>query len=314
MQNRILITIAVIIFAAVLLAKSFFYVVNEREQAIVTKFGEFQRASTSAGLHFKVPFIEDVKFFDKRILEWDGNPTQVPTLEKRYIWVDAFARWRIEDPLKFYQSLGNETLAHGKLDDVINSAVRNKISNQELIETVRNSNREMMMKIDIEGERSEELTTVELGRSKLQKRIIDEVRETTAKFGIEIIDIRIKRLNYVEQVRTRVYERMIEERLRVAAKYRSEGEGEMMRIQGERENDEKRILSEAYRTSEEIKGQADAKAIKIYADAYSNDPEFYSFLKTLDSYKENLGSKSTVILSTESEYFKYLNPEIMLSK
>ncbi|AQQ69982.1 Modulator of FtsH protease HflC [Limihaloglobus sulfuriphilus] len=314
MQNKLLITIAVIIFAAALLAKSFFYVVNEREQAVVTKFGEFKRAATTAGLHFKVPIIEDIRFFDKRILEWDGNPTQVPTLEKRYIWVDAFARWRIEDPLMFYQTLGNETLAHGKLDDVINSAVRNKISNQKLIETVRNTNREMLMKIDIEGERSQELTAVELGRAKLQQRIIEEASTSATKFGIEIVDIRIKRLNYVEQVRTRVYDRMIEERLRVAEKYRSEGEGEMMRIQGERENDEKRILSEAYRTSQEIKGKADAEAINIYADAYSNDPEFYSFLKTLDSYKENLGAKSTVILSTESEYFKYLNPEIMMSE
>ena len=306
MQNKLLIFIALVIFFTLLIFSSFMYVLPEWEQAVITQFGEFKRVEKDAGLKFKLPVVETVNRFEKRILEWDGKPTQVPTLEKRYIWVDAFARWKIEDPLKYFQTLRTETSAHGKLDDIINSAVRNQISNNKLIESVRDTNREMLMKVDIQGERGTELGRVSKGRSVIEKQVFDEASVAVKEYGIELVDIRIKRINYTEQVREKVYERMIEERLRVAAKYRSEGEGEMMRVRGERENEEKRILSEAYRDSQQIKGKADAEAIKIYADAYSKDPDFFAFARTLDSYEKNLSKSSVLILSTNSEYLKYL--------
>lgn len=306
MQNKLLITLAVVIFFVLLVFSSFMYVVPETQQVVITQFGEFKRVVTDAGLHFKKPIVEKANYFEKRVLEWDGKPTQVPTLEKRYIWVDAFARWKIVEPRKYFQTLRTETSAHGKLDDIINSSVRNNISNNALIETVRDSGREMFMKVDVEGERSVELSQVKKGRSEIEKQIFKEASEAVKDFGIELVDIRLKRINYTEQVREKVYERMIEERLRVAAEYRSEGEGEMMRVRGERENDEKSILSDAYRQSEEIKGKADAQAINIYAEAFSKDPEFYSFLKTLESYEKNLGDSSVLILSTDSEYLQYL--------
>ncbi len=305
MQKSIII-IAVIVLVVSICAAACFYTVKETEQVVVTQFGQPKRVVKEAGLHFKKPILEQVNVFEKRLLEWDGNPTQVPTLDKRYIWIDTFARWRIEDPLKFFQAVRDESSAHGRLDDIINSSVRNQISNHLLIETIRSSNRPMLMMAGLEGEKVDELQNVEKGRGKVTELIFAEAEPAAKELGIELIDIRIKRVNYVEQVRKAVYERMIVERKRIAAKYRSEGEGKMMEINGQKEKEEKQILSEAYKTAQGIMGKADAEAIKIYAEAYSNDPEFYSFLKTLESYEKNLKDSSTVILSTDSDYLKYL--------
>ncbi len=306
MQNKTLIIIAVAVLVIAVAFNTFMYVVPETKQVVITQFGEYKRVEKDAGLKFKLPFVQKVNMFEKRLLEWDGKPNQLPTLEKRYILVDTFARWRIEDPLMYMKTLlGSEEAAHSRLDDVINSELRNLISSNELVETVRNSNRDMVIKVDIEGERDEELQGIEKGRSEIEDMVLENSRESAKDFGIELVDVKIKRINYTEQVQKKVYERMVEERLRVAAEYRSEGEGEMLRINGESEQEQKRILSVAYKKSETMRGEADAKAIKIYADAYSRDPEFYSFTKTLDSYKENLNG-SIMMLSTDSEYTKYI--------
>ncbi len=305
-ENKKLLIISIAVLVVAVSFNTFLYVVPETKQVVITQFGEYKRVETEAGLKLKIPFVEKVNYFEKRLLEWDGKPNQLPTLEKRYLLVDTFARWRISDPLLYMKTLiGSEVAAQGRLDDIINSEVRNFVSSNYLIEAIRNSDRDMIIKVDIEGERDAELKRLEIGRSKLERLILEKSKEAAKDFGIEIVDVRLKRINYTEQVRTRVYERMVEERLRVAAEYRSEGEGEMMRIEGESENEQKRILSEAYRESEQIRGKADAKAINIYAEAYSLDPEFYSFSKTIESYKENL-SGSILMISTDSEYTKYI--------
>ena len=306
MRNKTLIITAIIVMLVLVTASSFLYVIPETEQVVITQFGQAKRVVTQAGLHLKKPILEQVNRFEKRLMEWDGKPTQVPTKDKRYIWVDCFARWRILEPLKFFQRVRNETSAHALLDDIINSEVRNQISNQLLIDAIRTSNRPMSMMLKLEGDQSSEATEVRVGRDEITSRILERAAPAAREYGMELVDIRIKRINYVEQVRRAVYERMIVERKRIAAKYRSEGEGEMMDIQGKKEKEEKQILSEAYRQAQEIKGKADAEAIKIYAEAYSKDPEFYSFLKTLESYEKNLQKSSTVILSTDSDYLKYL--------
>jgi len=310
MQNKSPIIILIAIAAVVLIAKQFIYTVAETEQVIITQFGKVKRTVPDAGLKFKIPVIEQVNTFEKRLLEWDGNPTQVPTQDKRYIWVDSFARWKIEDPLKFFKTVKDENSAHSRLDDIVNGAVRNQISNNSLIRAVRSSDREMQTDVNIDDEKVVEVSTIGAGRDGIVAKILEEVKPAAKKLGIEIVDIRIKRINYLEEVRIAAYERMISERKRIAAKFRSEGEGEKLRIEGEKEEEEKIILSEGYRQAQEIMGKADAEAIKIYAEAYSKDPEFYSFIKTLESYEKNLGSRSTVILSTDSEYFKYLKTQM----
>jgi membrane protease subunit HflC len=293
------------ILVALIFLNSIMYTLPETHQAVITQFGEPVGVVKEPGLHFKKPVIHQVNYFEKRLLEWDGKPTQVPTLDKRYIWVDTFARWKIEDPLKFFQTVRNEGSAHARLDDIVNSAVRNQISTHVLIEAIRTTNRPMST-MRVEGETLAEVLKVEKGRNEITKLIVKEAAPSALKYGIELVDIKIKRINYVEEVRRAVYERMIVERKRIAAKYRSEGEGEMMEIRGKKEKEEKVILSKAYRKAEEAKGKADAEAIKIYAEAYSRDPEFYSFLKTLETYEKTLGEKSIIILSTDSDYFKYL--------
>jgi len=313
MPNKTPIIIIVIFIAVLALLSLFVYMVSETEQVVITQFGEYKRVEKEAGLHFKKPIVEKANYFDKRLLEWDGKATQVPTLEKRLIWVDTFARWRIDDPLKFFQTVKDEDTAHSRLDGIIDSAVRNQISNHLLIEAIRSSNRPMLITVGIEGERVDELQNVEKGRDKLTEQILAEATSSAQGLGIELVDIRIKRINYVEEVRRAAYERMIVERKQIAAKYRSEGEGRMMEIQGQKEQEEKEILSEAYKLTQDIMGKADAQAIKIYAEAYSKDPEFYSFLKTLESYEKNLEKAGTVILSTDSDYFKYLKSPDPLS-
>ena len=308
-KSRILGLAAGFLTLIILLSSAF--TVDETEQVIVFQFGKSKRIIKDAGLYFKLPFIQEVKSFDKRILEWDGDPNEVPTQDKRYIWVDTFARWRIVEPLKFYQSVTNEQNAHSRLDDIIESATRNFISENLLIEVVRNSNREL--ETTIEEQESFGLETLETdvtqivkGREQITKLILNKAAEIMPQYGIELLDIKIKRINYREDVRRKVYERMISERKRIAQKYRSEGGGRKAEIDGEREKEFQIITSGAYRTAQEIKGRADAEATKIYAEAYNKDPDFYAFLQTLESYRTTMNTNTTLILSTNSEFLKYL--------
>ena len=303
------IAIAILVILGVVVLRSTLYTVDETKQVIITQFGRpMGEPIKAAGLHFKTPFIQKANYFEKRILEWDGSPNQIPTRDKRYIWVDTTARWKIVDPLKFLQSVGNETGAHARLDDIIDSATRESISNHILIEAVRNTNRLVERVEDIEEVMGAEeaLEMIEVGREEITRGILKQAQEMVPQYGIELIDVRIRRINYVEAVRQKVYERMISERKRAAEQYRSEGQGKKAEIDGERAKELDLIESEAYRKAEEIKGKADAEAIKIYAEAYSKDPEFYSFLKTLETYKETIDERSTIILSTDADYFRYL--------
>jgi len=286
------------------------YVVDETEQVVVTQFGKVVGSpKAEPGLYFKIPIIQNATYFPKNLLEWDGDPGQIPTLEKTYIWVDAFARWKIVDSVKFFQTVNNTVSARGRLDDIIDPAVRNFITSYRLIETVRNSSRELdTFEVGREDETKDERVTftIETGREKITKGILKQAQPKLAPFGIELVDVKIKRVNYVEQVRNSVYGRMVAERNQIAEKFRSEGKGEARKILGEKERDLKRITSEAYRTAQEIKGKADAEATNIFADAFGIDPDFYSFAKTLEIYGESLDKDSTIVLSTESEFLKYL--------
>lgn len=295
----------VVIIVGLIILSGTLYTVNETQQVVITQFGDpIGEPITKAGLYAKTPFIQKVNYFDKRMLVWDGSPTQVPTRDKKYIWVDTTARWRIVDALKFLQSVGNERTALGRLDDIIDSSTRDEITAHLLYEIVRNSNREFATSdLTIEGE---ELGKVNFGRELITRYILRDASKIVPQYGMELIDVRIKRLNYVEEVRQKVYTRMISERKRVAAQYRSEGEGKKAEIEGAKEKELRKITSQAYRQAQEIKGKADAKATETYARSYSKDPEFYSFIKTLESYSETLDENSWLILTSNSDFFKYL--------
>jgi len=309
MKPTLIAVIALGVIVVIILSGAVF-VVDETEQAIILQFGKpVGEPIREAGLHFKTPFIQDVKKFDKRVLEWDGDENQIPTSDKKYIWVDTFGRWRIIDPLKFYQSVrGDERAAQSRLDDIIDSATRNFVSENLLIEAVRNSNRQLQRSLEEEGGFGREGVDVQIAKGR--EKITQEIRQAAAKampeFGIELLDVRIKRINYIEEVRQKVYERMISERKRIAEKSRSEGQGRKAEIDGEREKELQRITSEAYRKAQELEGKADAEATRIYANAFNRDPEFYSFIQTLDSYRQTLNSNTTMILKTDSEFLKYL--------
>ncbi len=304
-------TKGVILFIAVIAVLAVYasaFIVDETEQVIVTRFGKVAREPIKeSGLKFKTPFIDNANYFPKNLLDWDGDPGQIPTLDKTYIWVDTFARWKIVDPIKFFQTVNNTVSAQGRLDDIIDPAVRNLITENSLIETVRKSNRELdTFEIGLEDVAKRVSLRIETGREQITKRILEQAQPKLEKFGIEIVDVKIKRINYVEEVRNSVYGRMIAERKQIAEKFRSEGQGEARKILGEKERDLKRITSEAYRKAQEIKGKADAEATTLYAEAYGIDPEFYSFIKTLEIYKETLGKDISIVLSTDSEFLKYL--------
>lgn len=299
--------VAVVVVAALLVGFTSAYIVDETEQVVVTQFGRVVGTpKQEPGLYFKVPFIQHATYFPRNLLHWDGDPGQIPTLDKTYIWVDTFARWKIVDPVKFFQTVNNVLSAQGRLDDIIDPAVRNFVTKNRLIEAVRNSNRELdTFEIGLEDVKKAPSYVIQAGREKITEGILKSAQPKLAPFGIELVDVKIKRINYVEQVRDSVYGRMIAERNQIAEKFRSEGKGEAQNILGEKERDLKRITSEAYRTAQEIKGQADAEATRIYAEAFSKDPEFYSFLRTLEVYGEALDKNSEVVLSTDSEFLKY---------
>ena len=301
--------VAVAVFGLLILIGSAAFVVSETEQVVLTQFGKpIGEAIKDAGLHFKIPFIQEANFFPKNLLAWDGEPSQMPTLDKTYIWVDTFARWRINDPLAFFETVNNEIAGQKKLDDIIDPATWNLITSHHLIEAVRNSDRKMDIKevgVD-EAYKALIVKPIEMGREKIATAIMEQANPKLTQFGIELVDVRIKRINYVEEVRKAVYNRMIAERKQIAEKFRSEGMGESSKIAGDKEKELKKITSGAYKTAQEIKGKADAEATRIYAEAYSKDPEFYSFINTLRIYKEALDKEAWVILSTESDFFKYL--------
>jgi membrane protease subunit HflC len=299
----ILVAIAFVIYNAA-------YSIDETEQVVITQFGKIMgEPKKDPGLKFKIPFIWKANYFNKNLLEWDGDPGQIPTLDKRFIWVDAWARWKIVDPIKFFQTVNNRFNAIGKLNDIIDPAVRNFITSNTLIEAVRKSNRELeIAEIGLEDYEKgvRDTYAIAVGRDKITQGILKQAQPKLAQFGIELVDVKIKRINYIEDVQKSVYSRMIAERNQIAEKFRSEGKGEAQKILGEKERDLQRITSEAYRTAQEIKGKADAEATKIYAKAYGLDPEFYSFIQTLEIYSTALDQKNTLVLSTDSEFLKYL--------
>ncbi len=311
MKRTILIILLVLILGVVF---SSVYIVDETEQVIVTMFGKaVGNAVTEPGLNWKIPFIHQVNRFPKNLLEWDGDKGQIPTQDKTFIWIDVFGRWRIVDPLLFFEKVHDETTVYRNLDGIIDAAVRNLITSNNLIEAVRNTDRKMELEVtDGEDFLDTTSTIVEFGRSRMCKAVLEQARPKLADFGIELVDVRFKRINYVDDVLRKVYERMIAERKQIAEKYRSEGRGESSKIIGEKEKELKRIQSEAYRKSQEIKGKADAEATAIYASAYNRDPEFYSFLKSLDLYGKAFDSTNTVIMSTKNndflKYFKKYAP------
>ncbi|MBI5590148.1 MAG: protease modulator HflC [Deltaproteobacteria bacterium] len=306
MNSKVLSIIAAGI--AILMAYTSAYIVNETEQVVVTQFGRVVGTPKLApGLYFKVPVIQEATYFPKNLLQWEGDPGQIPTLDKTYIWVDVFARWKIVDPIKFFQTVNNTVSAQSRLDDIIDPATRNFITSYRLIEAVRRSNRELdTTEIGLEDIQKEPIERITAGRDKITHGILEQAQPKLSPFGIELVDVKIKRINYVEQVRESVYGRMIAERKQIAEKFRSEGKGEAAKIMGEKERDLKRITSEAYRTAQEIKGKADAEATRLYAQAYGIDPEFYSFTKSLEVYNETLGENSSIVLSTSAEFLKYL--------
>ncbi len=293
----------------VILILNALYILDETQQAIITQFGEPKGgAITDAGLHFKIPFIQKVHYFEKRLLEWDGDAKQIPTGDKRYIWLDTFSRWQIDDPLKFYQTTRFERAAHSRLDDIISGTTRDIVSSNKLLELVRNTNRDLVFTQEYEESTLEEVIKedVEIGRRVIADSIFVASKEQISEYGIKLIDVRVKRLNYNNEVQDKVFDRMISERQKIAARYRSEGEGKSSEILGRMKKELDQIESEAYETAQTIKGQADADAIRIYANAYNRDPEFYEFLKTLETYELTIDKKNTLIMTTDSDYYKYL--------
>ena len=306
MKPKHLIQIAVLVGALILVGGSL-YTVSEVEQVIITQFGEpVGDPVTTPGLHFKVPFIQTANFFDKRFLEWDGDPNQIPTRDRRFIWVDTYARWRITDPLLFFQRLQNERGAQTRLDDILDGETRNAIARHDLIEVVRTSNRDPA-EVEI-GDDAEAtiLEPIEMGRQDIVDEILQAAAGRTADLGIELLDLRLKRINYVEEVQRDVFLRMIAERQRIAEEFRSEGQGESARIGGERERDLAQIQSEAYRTAQELRGDADAEATAIYAEAYNRDADFYAFTKSLETYELTMDPSTFFILGTDSELLRFL--------
>lgn len=286
------------------------FVVNEKEQVVITQFGKpVGDPIVEPGLHFKIPFVQTLNFFEKRFMEWDGDPNQVPTKEKKYVFVDTYARWRITDPLQFFKRLNNERGAQSRIDDILDGETRNFIASHKIEEIVRSSNRQPIVSDTLLKDKNDTLPTIYVGRQKIQDMILASANKEAGDLGIEILDFRFKRINYVEEVRKKVYNRMRSERFRIADKFRSEGQGEASRINGEKERELKTIQSEAFRKAEEVKGDADAEAAAIYAKAYNRDSysrELYSFLKSMETLKKTFNKETNMILSTDSELYKYL--------
>ena len=307
--------ILVVLGLAIYVLMSSIYTVSEVEQMIITQFGKPVGAPvTSAGLKAKIPFIQEINPIDKRILEWDGSPSDMPTKDKLYISVDLFARWRITDPLQYFLRLRDERSAQSRLDDILGSETRNAVAKHELIEIIRTTKDRVPLRDALLTGAEQELdmgslVPIQKGRKLVEQEIFTAAAEKVQVFGIELLDIRFKRINYNESVRPKIYDRMISERRQIAERFLSEGNGEAARIRGNRVRDLNKIQSEAYRQVEEIRGVADAKAAEIYARAYNQSPEaveFYEFTRTMRSYKSIIGENTTLVLSTDSDLFKFL--------
>lgn len=303
--------VGIIAVALFLVFSGAFYTVEEGQQAIVLQFGRpVGETVTQAGLHFKLPFIQEVRRFEKRLLIWDGEPNQIPTKGREFIWVDTTARWRIADARKFLESVATEAGAQSRLNDIIDSVVRDQVSSSELVELVRSASWEIppgeVLQEAPEEVQEELKKKIARGREEITRTILAEARRIIPQYGIELVDVRIKRLNYVESVQQKVYARMISERMRIAAQFRSEGEGRSAEILGTMEKELRQIRSNAYRQVQEIRGKGDAEATRIYGEAYGADPEFYAFSRTLEAYKEGPKANSVMILTTDSDYYRYL--------
>jgi membrane protease subunit HflC len=345
-MNKLVAVVGVVVVAVLMTVGGAFYQVDETDLVIITQFGEpVGDAITTPGLKVKAPFIQRVRRFEKRILEWDGSPDEIPTLDKRFIKLDTTARWRIVDPLQFLKAVKTERSAQSRLDDLIDSAARDVVSSHLLIESVRNSNRELPLD-SLEGNERRVVDSLSadaspapvaeaepdagqaqsvapapddqavlpavmqkarLGRDGLTQLMIERAQENLPNFGIELIDVRIKSINYVQEVEQRVYERMISERQRIAARFRSIGDGESAKIRGEKEKEIDSLRSDAYRRAQEVIGKADAEAAGIYAASYGQAPEFYTFIQTLAAYRKTMKNNSSLLLTTDSDFYRYLN-------
>jgi membrane protease subunit HflC len=309
MDKKFGILLVVLALLAILLSNSF-YTVDETEQVIITQFGApVGSAVTEPGLKMKVPFIQTVNRFDKRFLEWDGDQNQVPTKDKKFIFVDSYARWQITDPLQFFRRLRDERGAQSRLDDILDGETRNAVASHDLVEIVRTSNREPDLDADIFEVIEDSLETIEVGRSAIQDIVLELANERASDLGIAVLDFRFKRINYVEEVRVTVYDRMISERNKIADLFRSEGQGEASRIEGEKERELLEIQSAAFREAREIRGRGDAEAAAIYNEAYNRNAstrEFYEFVKAMEAYETAFDGETSVFLSTDSDFFKYL--------
>lgn len=309
-----------IIIVGLIFGYSSVFILYEGRQAIITEFGKpVGNPITKAGFHFKKPFFQDVRYVDKRILSWDGYPNQIPTKDKKYIAVDTTARWRIVDALKFIQSVKNERQAKARLDSILDANTRDVISNNNLVEAVRNTNqildqvkelKKRMKNVDkekvVEEEFSGEIGKILVGREELSQIIAKESDKELREFGISIIDVQLRRISYERSVEGKVYERMISERQRIAEKIRSIGKGEKAKIEGRLSRDLQKIESEAYKKAQLIKGAGEAKSIAIYAKSFSRDPKFYEFIKSMEAYKSSISSETNLILSNDTEFFKYM--------
>ena len=307
MNRNQLIGVVLGLVVLVLLGGKPLYTVTETNQAIITQFGNpIGDPVTEPGLHLKLPYIQTANMFEKRFLEWDGFPNQVPTRDRRFIFVDTYARWRITDPLLFFQRLRDERGAQSRLDDILDGETRNAVARHDLIEIVRTSNRVPVNTTVGEQEEQEELEAITTGREEITQEILQAAAAAVGDLGIELLDLKFKRINYVPEVQQDVFARMIAERQRIAEEFRSEGQGESARIQGERERDLARIESEAFRTAEELRGEADAEATGIYAAAYGRDASFYAFTKSLETYERTMDPNTVFILGTDSEFLRFL--------
>lgn len=311
MKNIKSISIIVVLGALILVGLDGMYIVDETEQVIVTQFGDpVGGAVTEPGLKFKIPFMQKAHYFDERYLEWDGDRNQVPTRDKKFIFVDTYARWQITDPLQFFKRLRDERGAQSRLDDILDGETRNAIASRDLVEVVRSTNRDPKSTATVIDVVQDSLADIAVGRDSIQTKIQQLANKRAEELGLDIHDFRFKRINYVEDVRKTVYDRMVSERKRIASKFRSEGQGEAARINGEKERELNSIESEAFRRAEEIRGEADARATTIYANAYDQSAEarkLYEFTRTMESYGKAFDKQTSIILSTESDFYKFLN-------
>ncbi len=311
MKNFSKIATTILAFLVVIVINNGFYIVDETEQVVITQFGNpVGESVTEPGLNFKVPFIQTANYFEKRYLEWDGDRNQVPTKDKKFIFVDTYARWQITDPLQYFQRLGDERGAQSRLDDILDGETRNAIAAHNLVELIRSTNREPISEGIIADIVTDSLEVIQTGRDVIQEQIQELANERASDLGIAVLDFRFKRINYVEEVRRTVYDRMISERNRIADKFRSEGQGESSRINGEKERELLRIQSEAFREAETIRGKADAEAAAIYNQSYNRSRsarELYDFTKTMEAYISTIDKETSLIISTDSEFYKFLN-------